>query len=93
MYTIINTAFRPTCLYLASKIEGFFLTIDEFVSKFTKVNTQDIIEMEMPVCESLKFHFTIYQPYRPLYGFFLDLQVSWCTCIPWLVYASWDVYL
>ncbi|KAI9597555.1 cyclin-like protein [Syncephalis fuscata] len=65
-----------TCLYLASKTEGFFLSINDFVGKFKKVTAQSVTDMEMIVCESLKFHFTIHQPYRPLYGFFLDLQVS-----------------
>ncbi|RKP27740.1 cyclin-like protein [Syncephalis pseudoplumigaleata] len=68
-----------TCLYLASKTEGCFLPIDEFVGKFSNVTTQNITEMEMTVCESLKFHFTIHQPYRPLYGFFLDLQRTGTT--------------
>jgi cyclin H len=65
-----------TCLYMATKTENAFLSIDEFTKKFSNIKPNILTELEMIIAQSLQFHFTIRHPFRPLYGFYLDLQVG-----------------
>ncbi|KAJ2848231.1 hypothetical protein IWW36_003425 [Coemansia brasiliensis] len=73
-----------TCLYLATKVENSFMKIEDFIRplqdveqrKGGKVQTKndDILGLEFVVIQSLQFELAVHHPYRPAYGFFLDMQ-------------------
>lgn len=62
-----------TTIFLACKSENYFIGIDSFCEK-TRGNKEQILKYEFPVLESLKFSLLNHHPYRPLHGFFLDIQ-------------------
>ncbi|KAJ2160501.1 hypothetical protein GGF46_002201 [Coemansia sp. RSA 552] len=73
-----------TCLYLATKVENSFMKIDDFIRPLqsaeakSKAKTQtkpdDILGLEFIVIQSLQFELAVHYPYRPAYGFYLDMQ-------------------
>ncbi|KAJ2547971.1 hypothetical protein IWW35_004380 [Coemansia sp. RSA 1878] len=73
-----------TCLYLATKAENSFMKIEDFIRplqdaegrKGGKVQTKsdDILDLEFVVIQSLQFELAVHHPYRAAYGFFLDMQ-------------------
>ncbi|ORX66881.1 cyclin-like protein [Linderina pennispora] len=64
------------CLYLATKVENSFVKIDDFTKPLarTKVTNSDVLDYEFVVTQSLQFDLAVHHPYRPAYGFFLDMQ-------------------
>ncbi|KAF9963880.1 hypothetical protein BGZ65_008157 [Modicella reniformis] len=62
-----------TCMFLARKTENFLMTIDDF-STAIKSSRESILNLELLVCQSLRFQFTVHHPYRPCLGFFYDMQ-------------------
>lgn len=62
-----------TSIFLACKSENYFIGIDSFSAK-TKGSKEAILKHEFPLLESLKFSLLSHHPYRPLHGFFLDIQ-------------------
>ncbi|KAJ1951215.1 hypothetical protein FBU59_000300 [Linderina macrospora] len=64
------------CLYLATKVENAFVKIDDFTKPLarTKVTNSDVLDYEFVVTQSLQFDLAVHHPYRPAYGFFLDMQ-------------------
>lgn len=67
---------RPTCLFLALKTENHLVPIDAFISRFSKLNAAEILQLEFLVAQSLKFEFSVWHAHKALRGFWLDLQVG-----------------
>ncbi|KAI8984477.1 cyclin-like protein [Mycotypha africana] len=67
---------RLTCLFLATKAEGERISIKEFGEKLRLPNVNSVLDLEFTVSQGLKFEYYVHHPYRPAYGFFLDLQQS-----------------
>ncbi|ORY00404.1 cyclin-like protein [Basidiobolus meristosporus CBS 931.73] len=63
-----------TSLFLATKVENSFISIDDFAQRIPKTTAQSILDLEFIISQSLKFEFTIHHPYRPLHGLYLDMQ-------------------
>jgi len=63
-----------TCLFLCTKTENYYIPLEKFVSTIPKTTVDDIIPLELPVSQSLRFCFSVHHPYRPLHGFYLDIQ-------------------
>ncbi|KAI8888664.1 cyclin-like protein [Backusella circina FSU 941] len=63
-----------TCLFLATKSESERIPIDEFGEKLRLPSTSSILNLEFTVSQGLKFQYYVHHPYRPAYGFFLDMQ-------------------
>lgn len=62
-----------TTIFLACKAENYFISVDSFAKK-AKSNREAILKYEFKLLESLKFSLLIHHPYKPLHGFFLDIQ-------------------
>lgn len=67
------------CLYLASKVDEFNVSIDEFVQNLksgTKSsNTEIILGLEADLMRLLRFHLTVHGPYRPFEGHMIEIKV------------------
>ncbi|SGZ54325.1 CIC11C00000000582 [Sungouiella intermedia] len=64
-----------TIVFLAAKLENYFVSIESFCTRLPKTKPSDILDLEFIVLLSLKFTLLVHHPYRPLYGFFLDFQL------------------
>ena len=62
-----------TTIFLACKSENYFISVDSFAKK-AKSNREAILKYEFKLVESLKFSLLNHHPYKPLHGFFLDIQ-------------------
>lgn len=80
-----------TCVFLAAKLENYFISIDSFCSLLPKTQKLDILNLEFDVLQSLKFTLLVHHPFRPLYGFFLDLQQALLHPTPVLPDITIDV--
>lgn len=63
-----------TCLFLAAKSENFFISINSFCKRIPKTTAESILGLEFEILQSLKFTLMAHHPFRPLYGFFFDIQ-------------------
>ncbi|KAF7267027.1 cyclin H [Rhynchophorus ferrugineus] len=66
-----------TCIYLASKVEEFNVSIQQFVAniKGDREKASDIIlNNELLLMEQLNFHLAIHNPYRPVEGLLIDIK-------------------
>lgn len=66
--------FRVTCIFLATKTENHYISVEKFASKLPKVESSWIIEQEFVVMDALRFNLMIHHPYLALHGLFLDMQ-------------------
>lgn len=67
-----------TCVFLATKIEEFNITMDQFVSNIRgdKSKAAEIVlNNEMLLLNRLNYELTISHPYRPVEGFLIDIKV------------------
>ncbi|KJD99926.1 cyclin H [Cryptococcus gattii NT-10] len=64
----------PTCLYLAAKTTNFPIPADQFVSKIPKLTSEDVLEKEFLVAQSLSFEFWVHGADKALRGWTLDMQ-------------------
>lgn len=62
-----------TALFLACKSENYFIGVESFAKK-SKTTVMRILKYEFRLLESLQFTLLNHHPYRPLHGFFLDIQ-------------------
>lgn len=62
-----------TTIFLACKSENYFISVDSFAKK-AKSNKDTILNNEFKILESIKFNLLNHHPYKPLHGFFLDIQ-------------------
>ncbi|KAJ2726720.1 hypothetical protein GGI07_000445 [Coemansia sp. Benny D115] len=73
-----------TCFYLATKVENSFVRIDDFIRPLVnaeikragkaQTKSTDILDLEFVVIQSLQFELAVHHPFRPAYGFYLDMQ-------------------
>lgn len=63
-----------TCLFLAAKSENFFISIASFSKRIPKTTPESILSLEFEILQSLQFTLFVHHPFRPLYGFFFDIQ-------------------
>ncbi|KAI7906495.1 cyclin-like protein [Cokeromyces recurvatus] len=64
-----------TCLFLATKSESERISIENFGKQLRLPSTKNVLGLEFIVSQGLKFQYYVHHPYRPAYGFFLDMQV------------------
>ncbi|XP_014246089.1 cyclin-H [Cimex lectularius] len=67
-----------TCVYLASKVEEFNVSIVQFVAniKGDREKAADIIiNNELLLMQQLNYHLTVHNPFRPVEGFLIDIKV------------------
>jgi len=75
------------CLWLATKVEEFNVSISQFVENLKESPQQSmrsedlILALELPIISALKYHLTIHNPYRPMEGFLIDMRVR-CAEVP-----------
>lgn len=62
-----------TTIFLACKSENYFISVDSFANK-AKAKRDDVLKYEFKLLESLKFTLLNHHPFKPLHGFFLDIQ-------------------
>lgn len=62
-----------TTIFLACKSENYFISVDTFATK-AKSTRENILKYEFTLLESLNFSLLNHHPYKPLHGFFLDIQ-------------------
>ncbi|XBW37842.1 hypothetical protein QEN19_003418 [Hanseniaspora menglaensis] len=62
-----------TCIFLACKSENHFISAETFAAK-VKQDKQKILENEFRLLESLKFSLMNHHLFKPLHGFYLDIQ-------------------
>lgn len=65
----------PTCVFLASKAENYFIPIAKFCEPLT-VEPPQIMQLEFALLKALKFTLTVHNALKPLHGFFLDMQAN-----------------
>lgn len=66
-----------TCVYLASKVEEFNVSITQFVGNLKgdrEKFTNTILSFELLLMKKLHYHLTVHNPYRPLEGLFIDIK-------------------
>lgn len=62
-----------TCIFLACKSENHFISAETFAAK-VKQDKQNILEHEFKLLESLRFSLMNHHLFKPLHGFYLDIQ-------------------
>ncbi|VDP08148.1 unnamed protein product [Soboliphyme baturini] len=79
IYVSVRTYFRMACLYVASKVDEFNVSLDDFVKNLktgTRAhNAEIILSLEPDLLNHLKYHLAVYTPYRPLEGHFIAMKV------------------
>lgn len=80
-FYLINSVmeYRPkniayTIVFLAAKLENYFVSIESFCLRIPKTKPADILDLEYVFLETLQFTLLVHHPFRPLWGFFLDFQ-------------------
>ncbi|KAK9469015.1 cyclin-like protein [Lipomyces arxii] len=63
-----------TCLFLATKAENHFISIDKFAEPLPKVTPESILELEFTVAQALSFTLLIHHAFNAIHGYFLDIQ-------------------
>lgn len=63
-----------TCLFLAAKVENNFIGIKSFSHPIPKTTPEAILEHEFLVIQTMEFTLMCHHGFKPLYGFFLDVQ-------------------
>lgn len=65
-----------TCLFLATKSESERISIEDYKTRLGLGSASRILDLEFTVSQGLKFQYYVHHPYRPAYGFFLDMQTG-----------------
>lgn len=63
-----------TCLFLATKTEVHYISINAFAAKIKSTSPSDILSLEFLVSQSLKFQYKVHHAGLAAYGVFLDMQ-------------------
>lgn len=70
---------RITCIFLACKVEEYYVSIQNFASNCSlmpKEACEKVVrDNELLVMLKLHYHLTIYKPYKAIDGFLLDIRV------------------
>lgn len=62
-----------TALFLSTKTENTYMSLDDFTAKFPKATREDILAPEFLLCQGLRFTFDVRHPYRGLEGGYMEL--------------------
>lgn len=68
-----------TCVYLASKVEEFNVSISQFVAnvKGDREKASDIVlNNELLLMQQLNYNLTVHNPFRPIEGLMIDIKVK-----------------
>ena len=72
---------RYPCVYLACKVEEFYVPIDHFAINVEHQNADEAIDLvlsqELLLMQMLHYHLTVHHPYRPVEGFIIDIKVTY----------------
>ncbi|CAL1526245.1 unnamed protein product [Lymnaea stagnalis] len=66
-----------TCVYLACKVEEFYVPIGQFVRNLRgdrEKFADAILSFELTLMSKLNYHLTVHNPFRPLEGFLIDIK-------------------
>jgi cyclin H len=64
-----------TCLFLATKVENFKISLNSFLSKLPKAPSHDeLTACEWTVSQGIDFHYLIHHLHVAVHGVFLDIQ-------------------
>ncbi|KAM3728967.1 Cyclin-H [Dirofilaria immitis] len=67
-----------SCFYLASKVDEFNVSIDEFVRNLksgnAKSNSETILSFEPQIMLKLRYQLTIHSPFRPFEGHLIEMK-------------------
>ena len=63
----------PSAIFLATKTENHFVSLNKFVSKLNKITAEDVIAPEFLLTQGLRFTFDVRHPQRGLEGGFMEL--------------------
>ncbi|XP_066511772.1 cyclin-H-like isoform X1 [Hoplias malabaricus] len=72
-----------TCAYLSCKVDEFNVSCTQFVGNLQENPAaqeralEQILEYELLLIQQLNFHLVIYNPYRPMEGFLIDLKTRY----------------
>lgn len=70
---------RLTCVYLACKVEEFYVPIGQFVKNLRgdrEKFADAILSFELTLMSKLNYNLTVHNPFRPLEGFLIDIKVT-----------------
>jgi cyclin H len=62
-----------TALFLSTKTENSYISLDDFTAKFPKATREDVLAPEFLLCQGLRFTFDVRHPYRGLEGGYMEL--------------------
>jgi len=62
-----------TALFLSTKTENSYMSLDDFTVKFPKVTREDVLAAEFLLCQGLRFTFDVRHPFRGLEGGYMEL--------------------
>lgn len=79
-----------TIVFLAAKLENYFILIDSFCAHIPKTKAEDILGLEFIILQTLQFTLLVHHPFRPLWGFFLDFQLVLLHPLPVMYDVSVD---
>jgi len=65
---------RYTCLFLATKAEHHFISIENFAEPLSKVTPDSILELEFTVAQALSFTLLVHHAFNAIHGYYLDMQ-------------------
>eukprot|EP01083_Nonionella_stella_P144380 450703_1 len=61
------------CVFMATKTEERWIKIEK-IAELVSRETSDIVSLEVPLLEGIKFNLLIFHPYRPLNGFMDEMK-------------------
>lgn len=62
-----------TCVFLAAKLENYFILVRRF-SEAVKAKPEELLQYEFDITTALQFLLACHHPFKPMHGFFLDIQ-------------------
>lgn len=73
--TLIQTLFRLTALFIATKTTNHPISLEAYANHIPKTLPSDVLDLEFLVAQSLGFDFAVWHAHRALWGIWLDIQV------------------
>ena len=64
----------PTAVYLATKTENHYLSLNKYSEQLPRTNPEDVIAPEYLVLQAMRYSLDIRHPHRGLEGAFMDLM-------------------
>ncbi len=63
----------PSAIFLATKTENHYTSLNSFIDKLPKITAEDVIAPEFLLTQGLRFTFDVRHPHRGLEGGFMEL--------------------